>query len=128
MPRGGRPTHINYVVPRIIIIAIASVAQGTAISVAVDMTEGIIAGSEPWHLPALGADRSRPRQHDPDGARIVVVIGVALAIGFRPTAGLVDGSPWSGSSRWSPPAMTCLRVALGLRAKSVKRRATSPCR
>ena len=40
---GSRADYINYVVPGIIIIAIASVAQGTAISVAMDMTEGIIA-------------------------------------------------------------------------------------
>src|SRR4026207_374323 len=39
---GGRAAYINYIVPGVIIIAIASVAQGTAISVAMDMTEGII--------------------------------------------------------------------------------------
>jgi ABC-2 type transport system permease protein len=40
---GGRADYINYVVPGILVIAVASVAQATTISVAMDMTEGIIA-------------------------------------------------------------------------------------
>jgi ABC-2 type transport system permease protein len=40
---GGRAEYVNYVAPGIILMALASVAQGTAISVAMDMTEGIVA-------------------------------------------------------------------------------------
>ena len=39
----GRAAYVNYVTPGIILIAIAGAAQGTAISAAMDMTEGIIA-------------------------------------------------------------------------------------
>ncbi len=40
---GGRDEYLDYVTPGIILIAVAGAAQGTAISVAMDMTEGIIA-------------------------------------------------------------------------------------
>ena len=40
---GGRTAYVDYVTPGIILIAIAGAAQGTAISVAMDMHEGIIA-------------------------------------------------------------------------------------
>ena len=40
---GGRADYIAYVVPGILLITVAGAAQGTAISVAMDMTEGIIA-------------------------------------------------------------------------------------
>jgi len=40
---GGRDEYVDYVTPGILLITVASAAQGTAISVAMDMTEGIIA-------------------------------------------------------------------------------------
>ena len=40
---GGRADYVDYVTPGILLMTIAAAAQGTAISVATDMTEGIIA-------------------------------------------------------------------------------------
>jgi ABC-2 type transport system permease protein len=42
-PSGGRSEYLDFVVPGILLIGVASGAIGTAISVAMDMTEGIIA-------------------------------------------------------------------------------------
>ena len=39
----GREAYLQYVMPGILLIAIASVAQGTSIAVAMDMTQGIVA-------------------------------------------------------------------------------------
>src|SRR5499427_10926636 len=39
----GRAAYVNYVTPGIILLTMAAAAQATAISVAMDMTEGIIA-------------------------------------------------------------------------------------
>src|SRR5438552_8335802 len=39
---GGRSAYLTYVVPGILIMAVASAALGTAISIASDMTQGII--------------------------------------------------------------------------------------
>ena len=67
---GGRAEYLAYVVPGILLIAIAAVAQGTAISVAMDMTEGIIARFRTMAISrAAVLDRPRRRQHDPDPAR-----------------------------------------------------------
>src|SRR5438067_3639209 len=40
---GGRAAYVNYVTPGITLITVTAAAQGTAIAVAMDMTEGIIA-------------------------------------------------------------------------------------
>jgi IstB-like ATP binding protein/ABC-2 type transporter len=41
-PHGDRTAYLTYVVPGILIMTVASAALGTALSVAMDMTEGII--------------------------------------------------------------------------------------
>ena len=40
---GGRAEYVNFVTPGILLIGVAGAAQGTAITVAMDMQEGIIA-------------------------------------------------------------------------------------
>ena len=40
---GGRDEYLDYVIPGILLLAAAGAAQGVAISVAMDMTEGIVA-------------------------------------------------------------------------------------
>jgi len=42
-PSGDRADYVNYVVPGIVVLTVAAAVQGTAISVAMDMYEGIIA-------------------------------------------------------------------------------------
>src|SRR5690242_4734915 len=39
---GGRDAYVEYLVPGILVLTVAGAAQGTAIAVAMDMTEGII--------------------------------------------------------------------------------------
>ena len=40
---GARAAYVNYVTPAILLMAVVGVAQGTAMAVAMDMTEGIVA-------------------------------------------------------------------------------------
>jgi len=57
---------------------------------------------------------------------LVVVIGVALAVGFRPNAGLIE---WIGAIALlalTTLALTWLSVALGLVSKSVETASNSP--
>jgi len=124
---GSRADYINYVVPGIIIIAIASVAQGTAISVAMDMTEGIIARFRTMAIfrPSVLTGHVLGSMIQ-TALGIVVVIGVALIIGFRPTAGLVEWIAVVGLLAMVTSAMTWLCVALGLRAKSVETASNIP--
>ena len=47
---GDKTEYVNYVVPGILLITVASGAQGTAISVAMDMVGGIIARFRPMAI------------------------------------------------------------------------------
>ena len=80
----GRAAYVNYVTPGIILIAIAGAAQGTAISAAMDMTEGIIA-----RFRTMGIARASFLTGHVLGSTIqtmaglTVVIGVAILVGFH---------------------------------------------
>jgi ABC-2 type transport system permease protein len=123
----GRADYIAYVVPGILIIAIASVAQGTAISVAMDMTEGIIA-----RFKTMAIFRPSVLTGHVLGSMIqtmlglVVVTGVALLIGFRPTAEPLEWIAVAGVLAMVAVALTWLCVALGLTAKSVEMASNIP--
>jgi ABC-2 type transport system permease protein len=112
---------VNYVTPGIILIAIAGVAQGTAISVSMDMAEGIIA-----RFRTMGIARAAVLTGHVLGSTIltlgglVIVVGVALAIGFRPHASAVEWIAVAGLLALLTLSITWLSAALGLRAKSVE--------
>lgn len=124
---GGRTQYLAYVVPGILMIAVAAVAQGTAISVAMDMTEGIID-----RFRTMAISRAAVLTGHVVGAMIqtlgclAIVLGVAVAIGFRPTAGPLQWLGAIGMLAWIALALTWLTVALGLRAKSVETASNSP--
>jgi ABC-2 type transport system permease protein len=118
---GGRAAYLDYVVPGILLLAVAGAAQGTAISVAMDMSEGIIA-----RFRTLGISRASVLTGHVLGSTIqtmlglTVVIGIALAIGFRPDAGVVEWIAAIGVLAMITLALTWLSVALGLVSKNVE--------
>jgi ABC-2 type transport system permease protein len=124
---GGRAAYADYVAPAIILMAVAAAAQGTAIAVAQDMTEGIIA-----RFRTMAVARSSVLTGHVAGATIQTLIGVvvvtaaALAVGFRPHA---DAARWFaalGVILLLTLAVTWLCVGLGLSAKSVETASNSP--
>ena len=118
---GGRGAYVNYVAPGIILLAVAGAAQGTAISVAMDMSEGIIA-----RFRTMGISRASVLTGHVLGSTIqtmlglAVVIGVALAIGFRANAVPVEWIAAFGLLAMITLALTWLSVALGLVSKNVE--------
>ena len=124
---GGRAEYVNYVTPGIILITVASAAQGTAISVAMDMTEGIIA-----RFRTMAISRASVLTGHVLGTMIqtmismAVVIGVALLVGFRPTAGPVEWIATIGVLAMVTFALTWLSVALGMVTKSVEAASNLP--
>ena len=72
-------------------MTVAAAAQGTAISVAMDMTEGIIARFRTMAIfrPSVLTGHVLGSMIQ-TALSLAVVIGVALLIGFRPTAGPVE--------------------------------------
>ncbi|HZD67389.1 MAG TPA: ABC transporter permease [Actinomycetes bacterium] len=124
---GGRAAYVNYVTPGIILVAVAGVAQGTAIAVSMDMADGIIA-----RFRTMGISRGAVLTGHVLGSTIqtllglAAVIGVALAVGFRPHAGPVEWIAVAGVLAMITLAITWLSVALGLLAKSVESASNLP--
>ncbi len=124
---GDRTAYVNYVAPGIILLTVAGAAQGTAISVAMDMTEGIIA-----RFRTMAISRASVLTGHVLGSMvqtmlsIAVVIGVALLIGFRPTADPVRWIGAIGLLAMITFALIWLSVALGLVSKSVETASNLP--
>ncbi len=124
---GGRAAYANYVAPGIILLTVAMAAQATAISVATDMTEGILA-----RFRTLAIWRSSVLAGLVLGSVIqilfslAVVVGVALLAGFRPTAGPLEWLAAAGILAALSLAITWLSVAFGLVAKSAEAASNLP--
>jgi ABC-2 type transport system permease protein len=124
---GSRAEYVAYVTPAILLITVTSVAQGTAISVAMDMTEGILARFRTMAIARVSVLTGHVL-----GSLIqtmlsmVVVVGVALAIGFRSNAGVLDWIAVSGLLALLTLALTWLSVALGMVSKSVETASNLP--
>jgi ABC-2 type transport system permease protein len=124
---GGRGAYVDYVTPGIIMMAVAAVSMGTAISVAMDMTEGIVA-----RFKTMAIARVSVLTGHVVGAMVqtvvavTVVVGVALAVGFRPDATVVEWIAAAGVLAMFAFALTWLTVALGLAAKTVESASNTP--
>jgi ABC-2 type transport system permease protein len=124
---GGRAEYVGYVTPAILLITVTTVALGTAINVAMDMTEGIIA-----RFRTMAISKASVLTGHVIGALIqtaftlAVVFGVALLIGFAPTAGFGEWLGVVGMLLLLTIALTWMSVALGLAAKSVETASNSP--
>lgn len=124
---GGRAEYVNYVTPGIILLTIASAATGTASSVAMDMAEGAIA-----RFRTMAIARTSVLTGHVVGSVIQTLLGmgavtgVALLVGFRPDAGLVEWIAAAGLLALLSFAVMWLSVALGLKAKSVETAGNGP--
>ena len=123
----GRAAYVTYVVPGILVITVASAGQGTAISVAMDMTEGIIA-----RFRTMAIARASVLAGHVLGSviqtmlAVVIVTVVALLIGFRPTTGPLEWLEAAGILALAAVAVSWLCVALGMVSKSVETASNLP--
>ncbi|RLK12232.1 ABC-2 type transport system permease protein [Micromonospora sp. M71_S20] len=124
---GDRGDYVNYVTPGILLITAGLAATGTAVSVAMDMTEGIIA-----RFRTMAIARASVLTGHVLGSltqtmlSLAVVTGVALLIGFRPTTGAPAWLAAAGVLAMTAFAFTWLSVALGLVSKSVETASNLP--
>ncbi|MEU7757538.1 MULTISPECIES: ABC transporter permease [Micromonospora] len=124
---GGRSAYADYVTPGILLLAMAGAAQGTAIAVAMDMTEGIVA-----RFRTMSIARAAVLTGHVVGAvaqtllGLAVVVGVALLVGFRPDAGPAQWLAAAGLLTLTAFAITWLSVALGMVPKSVESASNLP--
>jgi ABC-2 type transport system permease protein len=126
-PSGGRAEYVEYVVPGILLLAVTTGAFGPAISVAMDMTEGIVA-----RFKTMAIFRPSVLTGHVLGSVIqtmlslAVVTGVAVLIGFRPNASPVEWVAAAGVLALIAFALAWLCVAFGLVAKTVEAASNLP--
>jgi ABC-2 type transport system permease protein len=123
----GRAGYLNYVVPGILLLAVAAAVQGTAIVVAMDMNGGII---DRFRTMAIARSAVLTGHVVASViqtlASIVVVTLFAIALGFRPTADPVEWLAAVGTLALFSFALIWLATALGLAAKSVETASNTP--
>jgi ABC-2 type transport system permease protein len=116
---GAGTSYITFLAPGILVMTAGFAAEGTAINVCNDMTQGIID-----RFRTMAIARSSVLTGQVTGSLIrtmisgVVVIGVALLLGFRPTAGPAGWIAAAGMFALLTLALTWLTVAFGLLANT----------
>src|SRR5262245_11347027 len=111
--------YINYLAPAIMIMTVASGCASTAINLVMDMNEGIIA-----RFRTLAISRASVLTGSVLGSlirtmlTICLVSGVALLMGFRPTADPVEWLEALGLIALFTLAITWMGVVFGLIGKS----------
>ncbi|HUA94608.1 MAG TPA: ABC transporter permease, partial [Acidimicrobiales bacterium] len=124
---GGRRAYLDYVVPGLLLITVASAVQGTAIMVAMDMTGGIID-----RFRTMAISRASVLTGHVVGSllqtlvAVAFLIGVALGLGFHAGAGPLHWLAALGVLALFALALIWLAVALGLAAKSVETASNTP--
>ena len=123
----GRAGYLNYVAPGVVLMTVAAAVQGTAIVVAMDMTGGIID-----RFRTMAIARSAVLTGHVLASLIQtlmsigIVLAVAVALGFRPTAGPLEWLGAIGMLALFSLALIWLATALGLAAKSVETASNTP--
>ncbi|MGW2469486.1 ABC transporter permease [Streptomyces bauhiniae] len=124
---GGRDAYLEYLVPGVVVMGVAAGAMSTSIAVCSDMTEGIIN-----RFRTMNITRSSFMTGHVIGSvlqtmvSLVLVIGVALALGFRPDASPLEWLAAAGFLAAIAFAVTWLSVALGLISKTVESASNKP--
>jgi ABC-2 type transport system permease protein len=124
---GGRADYVAYVTPGILLVTVAGAAQGTAIAVAMDMKEGIIARFRTMPIsPASFLSGHVVANVAQTMLGVAIVVVVALVIGFRASTGPAEWIAAAGLLTLTALALTWISVALALVSKSVETASNLP--
>jgi ABC-2 type transport system permease protein len=123
----GRAAYLEYIAPAILLFAVVGAAQSVAITAAMDATSGIMARFKTMAIspgsvlggPVLGTVVQGL-------LAVVVVLGLAVAFGFRPHAGVLDWLALVGLLTLVTFATSWLCVAMGLHSRSVETASNTP--
>lgn len=124
---GDRQTYVDYIVPGILLMAAATAATGTAVMVATDMTEGIIARFRTMRISRASVLTGHVVASVVQQLLgMAVIIGIALAIGFRPDATAIEWLAAAALLTLFAVAITWLSVALGLKSPTPEAASNAP--
>jgi len=124
---GDRAAYLAYLVPGILLMTAGAGAVPTAVAVCTDMTEGIVA-----RFRTMSISRASILVSHVVGSVIqtvitlILVTAVALAIGFRPDASLVEWLAACGLLLLFVFALTWLSVGLGLKSRTPESASNAP--
>ncbi len=117
----GGGDYIDYIAPGVILMAATAGSVGTAVAISTDMTEGIIN-----RFRTMAISRTAVLTGHVLGSTLqtlasnVVVVVIAVAIGFRPTAGVAAWLAAAGLLALLTFALTWVSAAFGVRAKNAE--------
>ncbi|MCF4122339.1 ABC transporter permease [Antribacter sp. KLBMP9083] len=123
----GRAAYLDYITPAILLFAVVGAAQSVAITAAMDATSGIMARFKTMAIssgsvlggPVLGTVVQGL-------VAVAVVLGLAVALGYRPHAGGLGWLALAGLLALVTFALSWLCVAMGLSAPSVETASNTP--
>ncbi|WP_446218629.1 ABC transporter permease [Micromonospora sp. IBHARD004] len=124
---GDRSAYVNYLTPGILLFTVAGAAAGPAISVATDMTEGIVDRFRSMAIARVALLTGHVLGSLVQNfLALLAVLGVALLIGFRPNATALEWLAALGVLTATAFALTWFAVALGMVADSVETASNTP--
>jgi ABC-2 type transport system permease protein len=123
----GAPSYVDYVLPGLIIMTAAAGLIGISTQASVDMTVGIIDRFRTMAIfrPAILIARVAASTLQ-TLASMVIVFGIAFAVGFRSTATLMEWLGAAGLLAFITFALAWLGLAFGLAAKTVASASNGP--
>jgi ABC-2 type transport system permease protein len=126
-PSGRRDSYLAYVMPGILLITIAGTVSGVSTTVAMDMTEGVTARFRTMAI-SRGAVLAGHVLGNTIQAVIAValVLGVGMAVGFRPSAGPGEWLAAVGLIVLISFALSWIGVAMGMQSKTFETASNLP--
>jgi ABC-2 type transport system permease protein len=126
-PTGGREAYLAYVMPGILLITISGTASGAAITVAMDMTEGITARFRTMAISRAAVLAGHVLGNTIQAIiAVALVLGVGLAVGFRPTAGPMEWLAAAGLVVLISFAVSWIGIGMGMQSKTVETASNLP--
>ena len=124
---GGRDAYVAYVVPGILLFTVVGVGNGTAISIAMDKTQGIIARFRTMSIARASVLTGHVLGSVVQALlALAMVTVVAVLIGFRPTTGGVAIVAAVGLLTLTAITVSWISVALGMAPESVETASNTP--
>jgi ABC-2 type transport system permease protein len=126
-PAGGREAYLAYVIPGILLITIAGPVSGVAITVAMDMTEGITARYRTMSISRASVLAGHVLGNTIQAIiAVALVLGVGLLVGFRSTTGPAEWLAAAGLIVLISFALSWIGVAMGMQSKTVETASNLP--
>ena len=126
-PAGAIQDYLVYVVPGILLIGVAGIATGASIGIAQDMTEGIVARFRSMAISRASVLTGHVLGNTIQGVLcLAAVLGVALLMGLRPSAGPAGWLALTAFLALVCFAVSWVAVAMGMSAKSVETASNTP--